>query len=160
MPKNAIIKMMTCNHFRAARRRRRAEVAELDENSTASSLRPLVVKIARYGAVLSAAAFTVTLIWGFSLRTLVGFIAGYVIMCLSMMYLSRTCERAVSLDTEKAKRLMRKCYMLRFFGLFAVCAAAMLTKAVNVVGVLVPQFFPRIILTIDQIISRKEDSHE
>ena len=101
-------------------------------------LAPLVGRIIRYGAVLSAVSWAFTLIWGFELRTLLGFAVGYGFMCAAMLYLSHTCERAVELDAAKAKRLMTRCYVLRYFALFAVCAAAMLTGLVNVVGVLVP----------------------
>lgn len=123
-------------------------------------LAPLTENIIRYGAVLCAAAWAVTLVSGFSLRTVFGFAVGYVFMCLSMIYLARTCERAVALDSERAKRLMKQCYFLRYMGLFAVCAFSMLTGALNVVGVLVPQFFPRIILTVGQFSERRERSHE
>lgn len=123
-------------------------------------LAPLVGRIIRYGAVLSTVSWAFTLIWGFELRTLLGFAVGYGFMCAAMLYLSHTCERAVELDAAKAKRLMTRCYVLRYFALFAVCAAAMLTGLVNVVGVLVPQFYPRIVLTLIQIFSRKEGSHE
>lgn len=129
-------------------------------DSNENTLAPLVGRIVRYGAVLSAVCWAFTLIWGFELRTLLGFVIGYGFMCAAMLYLSRTCERAVELDAAKAKRLMTQCYVLRYFALFAVCAAAMLTGLVNVVGVLVPQFYPRIILTLIQIFSRKEGSHE
>ena len=129
-------------------------------DSNEQVLAPLVGRIIRYGAVLSVLCWAFTLIWGFELRTLTGFAVGYGFMCLAMIYLAKSCEKAVGLDVMKAKRLMTQCYILRYFALFAICALSMLTGYVNVVGVLVPQFFPRVILSVIQFFSRKEGSHE
>ena len=40
--------------------------------------------------------------------------------------------------------------------LFVLCAGAMLTKAVSPVGILLPQFYPRIILYVIQIRERRD----
>lgn len=126
------------------------------EKKDRSEIRKLLGRIYPIGGVLAAVCFLVTLIRGFELRTLAGFAVGYGYMCLCCFYLGSTCERAVSMDKGRAKRAMLVCYFLRYGGLFVLCAASMLTGAVNVVGVLVPQFFPRIALTIIQFLDRKD----
>ena len=67
-----------------------------------------------------------------------------------------TCEKAVELECKKAKRTMLGCYMTRYGVLFVLCAGAMLTKAVSAVGILLPQFYPRIILYVIQIRERRD----
>ncbi len=121
-----------------------------------SEIQRLLRKIYSRSAVMTAAAWCVTLIWGFRLGNLLGFMIGYGYMCLCMSYLGRTCEKAVELDEKKAKKSMLVCYILRYAGLFALCAAAMLTGAVSGVCVLVPQFFPRIALSLMQFCERKD----
>ena len=73
-----------------------------------------------------------------------------------MYYLGVTCEKAVELEGKKAKRTMLGCYMTRYGVLFVLCAGAMLTKAVSAVGILLPQFYPRIILYVIQIRERRD----
>lgn len=51
---------------------------------------------------------------------------------------------------------MLGCYMARYGVLFVLCAGAMLTKAVSPVGILLPQFYPRIILYVIQIRERRD----
>ena len=51
---------------------------------------------------------------------------------------------------------IRDSYMARYGVLFVLCAGAMLTKAVSAVGILLPQFYPRIILYVIQIRERRD----
>ena len=62
----------------------------------------------------------------------------------------------MELEGKKAKRTMLGCYMTRYGVLFVLCAVAMLTKAVSAVGILLPQFYPRIILYVIQIRERRD----
>ena len=101
-----------------------------------SELGGLLKKICLWGGVMAAVC------WGY--------------MCLCMYYLGVTCEKAVELEDKKAKRTMLGCYMTRYGVLFVLCAGAMLTKAVSPVGILLPQFYPRIILYVIQIRERRD----
>lgn len=105
---------------------------------------------------MAAACWAFTLLWGFDITQLTGFLLGWGYMCLCMFYLGVTCEKAVELDGKKAKRSMLGCYMARYGVLFVLCAVAMLTKAVSAVGILLPQFYPRIILYVMQIRERRD----
>ena len=120
-----------------------------------SPLRELVRSMLVPMAVMTLVCWAVTLIWGFDLPTLIGFALGFVYVCVCYEYLAFSCEKAVELDVQKGKRVMLTCYLVRFAGLFALSAAAMLTGWVNVIGILVPQFFPRIILTAKEFFLRK-----
>ena len=128
------------------------------ENTEKSQIRLLCDKIFAGGGVLSVICWCVTLFWGFEVRTLLGFIVGYFYMCACYMYLGKTCEYAVTLDEKKAKNSMLRCYIIRYAGLFVLCSVSMLTGMVNFVGVLLPQFFPRIVLSVLQIYKRKDKS--
>lgn len=119
-------------------------------NKETSTLRPLLNKIYPAGGVITAVCWLFTLIWGFELRTLLGFLVGYGYMCLCYEYLARVCERVVRLDRKRGGRAVTACYMIRFAGLFLLCAMGMLTGYLNFVGILLPQFFPKIILMVMQ----------
>lgn len=121
-----------------------------------SELGVLLKKIRLWGGVMTAACWAFTLLWGFDITQLTGFLLGWGYMCLCMFYLGVTCEKAVELDGKKAKRTMLGCYMVRYGVLFVLCAVAMLTKAVSAVGILLPQFYPRIILYVMQIRERRD----
>ena len=121
-----------------------------------SELGALLKKIRLWGGVMTATCWAFTLLWGFDITQLTGFLLGWGYMCLCMFYLGVTCEKAVELDGKKAKRSMLGCYMARYGVLFVLCAVAMLTKAVSAVGILLPQFYPRIILYVMQIRERRD----
>lgn len=121
-----------------------------------SELGGLLKKICLWGGVMAAACWAFTLLWGFAISQLTGFLLGWGYMCLCMFYLGVTCEKAVDLDGKKAKRTMLGCYMARYGVLFVLCAVAMLTKAVSAVGILLPQFYPRMILYVIQIRERRD----
>ena len=121
-----------------------------------SELGGLLKNICLWGGVMAAACWAFTLLWGFAISQLTGFLLGWGYMCLCMFYLGGTCEKAVDLDGKKAKRTMLGCYMARYGVLFVLCAVAMLTKAVSAVGILLPQFYPRIILYVMQIRERRD----
>lgn len=114
-------------------------------------LRPLLKRIYPVSAVMTAVCFAVTLIWGFSAENLIGFALGWGYMCLCYEYLARVCERAVASEKSRAVRMMRVCYAVRFAGLFILCAAAALTGLANFTGILLPQFFPKIILMFSEM---------
>lgn len=113
-------------------------------------LKPILRKIYLFGGVLSAGCFAVTLIWGFDIKNVVGFAIGYAYLCLCYFYFGRVCESAVRCSVKRAAHMMRVCYFLRYGGLFLLCATAALIGYANFTGIVIPQFFPRIILTADR----------
>ena len=121
-----------------------------------SELGGLLKKICLWGGGMAVVFWAFTLLWGFDITQLAGFALGWGYMCLCMYYLGVTCEKAVELEGKKAKRTMLGCYMTRYGVLFVLCAGAMLTKAVSAVGILLPQFYPRIILYVIQIRERRD----
>lgn len=120
-----------------------------------SVTRPLLNKIYKWGAVMTAVCFGVTLIWGFQVSQLLGFGLGYGFMCGQFEYFGRCCESAVRLDRKGAVRKMRVCYAARMSALIILSCAAAYTGFANFTGILLPQLFPRMILTADHFIGRK-----
>lgn len=102
--------------------------------------------------VLNVAAFLITLFWGFDVKDLVGFTVGFVYMVACYYYLARTIEKAVETNVKKAKRMMMSCYAVRFAGLFVICFIAFEFGIYSVVGVVIPQLYPRIVLSFDALL--------
>ncbi len=112
-----------------------------------SQLMPGVKKLCLLMTAAGALCFAFTLLWGFEMRNLSGFAAGTAFACICMVWLAAATERAVRCDVKKAKRIMRSCYGARMAILLLLCAAAMLTGLMSPVGIIVPQLFPRILLS-------------
>ena len=131
------------------------ETSGLSGNS-GSVTRPLLTMIYKWGAVLTVLCFAVTLIWGFKVSQVLGFLTGYGFMCAQFEYFGRSCEDAVKLDKKGAVRKMRVCYAVRMSALIILSCAAAYTGIANFTGILIPQLFPRIILTADHFIGRRK----
>lgn len=105
--------------------------------------------------VLTVIAFLISLFWGFRLSVLIGFLVGFVYVVLSYFYMAETIFRAVRQSKKKAQRMMFFCYLSRYIMLILLCLIAVKTKLFSVFGVLIPQLFPRIVLTLGNFIERK-----
>ncbi|WP_294483324.1 hypothetical protein [uncultured Ruminococcus sp.] len=121
----------------------------------ASVTRPLLLMIYKWGAVLTVIGFAVTLFRGFKVSQLLGFLLGYGFMCAQFEYFGRSCESAVKLDKKSAVRKMRVCYAVRMSSLVILSCTAAYTGIANFTGILIPQLFPKMILTADQFFGRK-----
>ena len=128
----------------------------------APTVRPLLKRIFLWGAVLTAVLALVSIpVLGLRWRVLTGFPIGYGYMCWCMEYLARTCERAVTLDRARAVRAMRICYGVRYGGLFLLCAALGLLGLAHPLAAALPQFFPKLIITVIQVLpDRRGPSHK
>ncbi|MCR5022457.1 hypothetical protein [Ruminococcus sp.] len=126
---------------------------KLSDNTSVT--RPLLLMIYKWGAVLTVLCFAVTLFWGFKASQLLGFVLGYGFMCAQFEYFGRSCESAVKLDRKSAVRKMRICYAIRCTALVILSCATAYTGIANFTGILIPQLFPKIILTADQFFGRK-----
>lgn len=125
-------------------------------SAESSVTRPLLTMIYKWGAVLTAVCFLITLFWGFRISQLLGFGLGYGFMCAQFEYFGRCCESAVLLDRKSGVRKMRVCYAVRMSALVTLSCIAAYTGFANFTGILIPQLFPRIILTADHFIGRKK----
>lgn len=105
--------------------------------------------------VLTFISFLVSLFWGFKLPVLIGFLVGLVYVVLSYYYLSETIYRAVKRSKKTAQRMMFICYLSRYLILVLLCLIAVKVKFINVFAVLIPQLFPRLVLTLNNFKERK-----
>ena len=121
----------------------------------ASVTRPLLLMIYKWGAVLTVIGFAVTLFRGFKVSQLLGFLLGYGFLRAQFEYFGRSCESAVKLDKKSAVRKMRVCYAVRMSSLVILSCTAAYTGIANFTGILIPQLFPKMILTADQFFGRK-----
>lgn len=111
--------------------------------------------ILKGSALACVIAFLLSCFWGFDLSLLLGLVIGYLYLTFSYVYLAFCIYNcADTADVKKAKRQMFGCYMLRYIGLFLLCWFAFELKIINVVGILLPQLFPKITIWIHQIIKR------
>lgn len=125
---------------------------EESRGSDTVSLAPLAGSLCKAMACAGAVCFMFTLFWGFEWRNLLGFAVGTANACGGIVYLSKTVERAVECDTKRAKRLMLTCYGTRLAVLTLLCAFALTTGLLSAVGIIVPQLFPRILLSFDRLL--------
>ncbi len=121
------------------------------KDGNSSEIARLIRKMIPVMLVMNVVAFLVTLFWGFDIRNLVGFAVGFVYMVWCYSYLGRTVERAVEQTVKKAKGMMYACYGVRFAGLFLLCFLGFEFKLYSVVGIILPQLYPRILLSADAL---------
>ena len=105
--------------------------------------------------VLTFISFLVSLFWGFKLPVLIGFLVGLVYVVLSYYYLSETIYHAVNRSKKTAQRMMFICYLSRYLILVLLCLFSVKVKFINVFAVLIPQLFPRLVLTLNNFKERK-----
>lgn len=114
-----------------------------------------LVFILRGSSLACVIAFVISCLWGFDLRFLSGLAVGFLYLTFNYVFLALSiCGCADTGDTKKAKKMILGSYMLRYFALFLLCWVAFEVKIISVVGIILPQFFPRIILWINHILKR------
>lgn len=100
-------------------------------------------------AIINVIVFAITLLWGFSLSMLIGLIIGYAFMCWNMYYLGHTISKAVYRQKPNNKGFMVGNYALRYSILFILVLVAFFVDFINPVGIILPLFYPRVVLTIN-----------
>ena len=107
--------------------------------------------------IMSAVCLCISLALTRDVRDIPGFAVGFVYACVCLIYLARTCGEAASCkDIKKAKAMMVRCYLLRFFGLFMLGAVSLWFGFMSFVGILLPQLFPKILLSFEQLLRKKD----
>lgn len=120
-----------------------------------STLKSLLIRMIKVMAVINLVFYLVSLIFGFDVKILLGFLIGFLYVCLCYIYVARTVENAVEMTKTKAKRSVIACYVIRYVGLFLLCFVAMEFKIFNVVGILIPQLYPKMALGVMSFLDRK-----
>lgn len=115
----------------------------------------LLKKLVEVMAVLNLIFYVLTLFWGFNTETLFGFLIGFIYVTACYIYVAVTVERAVEMNKKQAKRAMMTCFGIRYAGLFLLCFLAMQFRLFNIIGIVIPQFYPRIAFGIMAFWERK-----
>ncbi len=118
-------------------------------------LRNMLREMISWLLILTFISFLVSLLWGFKMSVLIGFLVGLVYVILSYCYLSETIYRAINRSKKTAQKMMFFCYLSRYLILILLCLVAVKVKFINVFAVLVPQLFPRLVLTLNNFKERK-----
>ena len=120
-----------------------------------SCLKPVLKKLVVTMAFLNLLFYFLSLFWGFDLKTLFGFVIGFIYVTVCYVYVAHTVERAVDMTEKRAKRTMIVCYAVRYAGLFLLSFLAMEFKIFNVIGIVIPQFYPRMAFGLMALRERK-----
>lgn len=112
------------------------------------SIRPLLKKLIPYMAVMNVVVYPITLIWGFDLSMIVGLVVGFFYSAACLCFLASTINSAVLRPVGRAKFMMFRCYILHYLGLGILGYLALRFRFMNFAGLLLPQFYPRMILGI------------
>ncbi|WP_124098302.1 ATP synthase subunit I [Ruminococcus sp. Marseille-P6503] len=122
-----------------------------DKNTGSNEISALYKKMLPPMLALNSVLILICLIGGFGWRKLTGLIIGFIYMMWCLWYLGRTVVRAVDMTVKKAKHTMAYCYAVRYAGLFALCFAAFELDLFSAAGILLPQFYPRAVLSLDAL---------
>lgn len=118
-------------------------------------IKPLLKKLLPAMAVLNLVVYPVTLIWGFDVTMIVGLVVGYFYSAFGCIYLAKTINAAVKRTKAKASAMMMSCYLIRFLGLGVLGYLALEYDFMNFVGLLLPQFYPKIILSLMTFLTKR-----
>lgn len=126
-------------------------INKTDKNTPSNDISTLYKKMLPPMLALNSVLILICLIGSFDWRKLTGLIIGFIYMTWCLWYLGRTITRAVDMTVRKAKHTMAFCYTVRFSGLFVLCFAAFELKLFSAAGILIPQFYPRAVLSFDAL---------
>lgn len=120
-----------------------------------SPVREILFRMILIMAIINLLFYLISLVWGFELKMLLGFLIGYAYVCACYIYVAKTVENAVRMSKQKAKRSVIACYVIRYIGLFLLCFAAVEFKHFSMVGVIIPQLYPRMALSIISFLDKR-----
>lgn len=121
-----------------------------------NGIKPVLKKLFPFMIFLNIPVWLVTLFWGFDLSMIVGLGVGTAYAILSYIYLASVINNAVTKSHRKASAMMMSCYFVRMAGLTALGYVALRGEFMNFVGLILPQFYPRIGLSILTFINKKK----
>ena len=106
-------------------------------------------------SVLMQAVFILLHKWTYTV--LLGNLLSLGAAILNFFVMGITVQKAVTLEVNDAKKLMRSSQNLRKAGLFVAVAIGVVAPCFNTVAVIVPLFFPRIAVSFRPLIKDKKE---
>lgn len=120
-------------------------------------LRPFFKKLLFKMSVLLILTYIITALISFSIdvKMIIGLLIGFVYMIFSNVFMADSIYSALMFKQAHAKRLVMSSYIIRYVLLLAVCVIGYKIGVLNPFGVLIPQFYPRIAMTIDNFLDKE-----
>ena len=106
-------------------------------------------------SLLMIAVFVLLKKWDVTI--LLGTILSLLIGTLNFFFMGITVQKAVLLDVNDAKKLMKSSQTLRNAGMFLLIALGVALPYFNTISVILPLFFPRIAVSFRPLIKDKKD---
>lgn len=89
------------------------------KQSRNSYLKPVLKKLLLVMAILNLLFYCLSLCWGFNLKTMLGFVVGFIYVSICYIYIAHTVENAVNMTGKtEQNRSMIVCHTVRNTGLF------------------------------------------
>ncbi len=98
-------------------------------------------------AILNLFVFLISLFWSFQMKLILGLLIGYLYMCWNLWYLNYSIKNSVSKSVSKAKNSFFSSYIIRYAILGVIVVFAIQTGYVSYIGICIPLFYPKIVLT-------------
>ncbi len=93
---------------------------------------------------------------GFDYSLIIGGLYGCVIAVLNFLILGKTAQSSLRRNPKSAQTFMSTMYCVRYLGLFILLTLGALAPFINLIAAAVPLFFPRIAITVREIIASKK----
>ncbi len=108
-------------------------------------------------SVLLVLTYIITALISFSIdiKMIIGLLIGFAYMIFSNIFMADSIYCALTFKQTHAKRLVMSSYIIRYILLLGVCVIGYKIGILNPFGVLIPQFYPRIAMTIDNFLDKE-----
>ncbi len=106
-------------------------------------------------SVLMQLGFILFKKWSYSV--LLGNLLSLVAAILNFYFMGITVQKAVTMEVDEAKKLMRSSKSLRNAGIFVAIVIGVVAPCFNTLSVIVPLFFPRIAISFRPLIKDKKE---
>lgn len=130
------------------------EIKMKDNNELHHDIKKLIIGI----SILSLLSFCISLIWGFKIEFLLGTLIGLIFTCFNMIFLGIIVTKSINMEQGKAKKLLFSSYLLRYSVFGVIFAISVYSSCINILALILPLFYPRIVLSIITFYERKEEA--
>lgn len=97
-------------------------------------------------SVIMEVVFAILGKWSY--RVLLGNLLGALAMIFNFYYMGIGVQKALTMDKEDAKKVIKASHSVRTFVLFAVVGIGALLKCFSTLAVIIPMLFPRIAIAL------------
>ena len=106
-------------------------------------------------SVLMQAVFVFLKRWDYTV--ILGNLLSYATAVLNFYFMGLTVQKAVSMDENDARKLMKSSHGLRNAGIFVAVVIGVVAPCFNTAAVIIPVFFPRIAVSFRPLIKDKKE---